>query len=104
MSASDAVPAGGADDHLRAGGEARAHVLDDRFRRGEVDDDVEAGDERRRQRAGALVLQLIEHMNAVAALGGNFGDELAGLSLPKHQDSHEGSLLHSVKVMMNCCA
>jgi len=52
------------------------------LRRSEVDNDIEAGDKRRRQRAGALVLQLIEHVDAVTALSRNFGDKFAGLSLP----------------------
>jgi len=74
------VPAGGADDHLCADGEAGAHVLHDGFGSGEVDDDVEAGDEGRGEGSGVFVFFGVEDVDAVAAFGGYFCYEFAGLA------------------------
>ena len=55
--------------------------------------DVEAGDEGRGEGGGVLVFGGVEDVDAVAALGGDFCDELAGLADSEDEDAHEVSLV-----------
>ena len=66
---------------------------DDGFGGGEVDDDVEACDEGGGEGGGVVVFVGVEDVDAVAALGGYFCDELAGLAGSEDEDAHGISLV-----------
>ncbi len=87
------VPAGGADDHADALGEAGADVGDDGRGGGEVDGDVEVFEEGGGEGGGIAVFTGGEDADRVTALGGYFCNESAGLAGAEDEDAHEVSLV-----------
>ena len=65
-------------------GQHGADILNSRFGSCEVDDDIDTGQVRSRERRGMRVFVDVEGAHAVAALARHFGDERAGFSFAQH--------------------
>src|SRR6185437_12047241 len=74
------VPAGGSHDDAGSIREAGAQVVEDGFRRGEVDDGVETGEEWGGERGGVGVFLFAEHADAMTVFVRHVGNQAAGFA------------------------
>ena len=82
------VPSSSPDDDVAAQRQHRADVFDGRFRSGEVDDNIDAGQVGSRQRRGMRIVVDVERAHAVAALPRHLGHQAAGFSLAQNENQH----------------